>query len=553
MAKIVFNSFKGVAPKVHPLQLGEGYAQSAVNIRLDRGRLEPLHGLLNTGEVAPSNTETVFLYEGQYWFTSASDVTFTPAPLNNDPYDYVCIAGNSYPQVTRNDVALVTSPYPSTSYRLGVPTPSNPCSVALSGTPPEEPDPLDQETVSYVHTFVDSWGRESPPNLSSASIDVYFPGESVLVGLNSPPSGDWPFGIGAKKRIYRSNTGTDSTSFQFVAEVDIGALEYEDSIESQYLGEVIPSTTWDGPPDDDTALYPDGPLFWMDDMPNSFLIGVTKREVCFSEINVLHAWPIDYRKPIRSEIVGAAVIGQGALILTKSNPYLCYGSDPASMSLSKMESNQACSSKLSIVPLEESVLYASPDGLCGLVNGRIEVLTEGLISQDEWQALAPTTIKGYAYEGMYIGFYNALGIGGDRGGFVFDPRKGTNNLVFLDFYSNAGVHYDDHLYLLKTDNQIAKFNKDTENPLNMAWKSRRVKLEQATNFAVMKIISSDYPVNVKVRAFYDSLEVADNTYTIENSTPIYLDSGFIANEWEVEITGNASPVFITLANSWEEM
>ena len=35
------------------------------------------------------------------------------------------------------------------------------------------------------------------------------------------PSGDYNFGGNAKKRVYRSNTGSTNTTFQFVAEVAI--------------------------------------------------------------------------------------------------------------------------------------------------------------------------------------------------------------------------------------------------------------------------------------------------------------------------------------------
>lgn len=553
MATIVFNQFNGEAPKVHPLQLSEGFAQIAKNTRLDRGRLEPFHGNLATGVTSPASTKTIFLYEGQHWFTSTSEIDYVRAPLDNDPYKYIVFAGTDFPRITRNDTALVSEPYPTSSYRLGVPAPDTQPTVALGGTTPESPDPADQETVSYIHTFVDAWGRESPPSISSPSVDVYFPDEYVTVGLDSPPAGAFQFGSGAKKRIYRSNSGTDSAAFQFVAEVDINTTSHLDSKESSFLGEVVPSVTWDGPPDDDTSLYPDGPLFWMGAMPNSFLVGITKREICFSEVNVLHGWPVDYRRSISDEVVGAAIVGQGVLVVTKANPYVCFGSDPSSMSLSKLESNQSCTNKDSLVTLEDLVLYASPDGICGFVGGRIQVLTEDIISQDEWTDLNPSSIKAFPYEGKYIGFYDATGSGGTRGGFMFDPRGGKNSFVFLDFYADAGFHYDDNLYLSLTNNTIAKFNKNTGTPMAYQYKTRRVQLAQATNFSVLKVLSKTYPFNVIVNAYYDEVLVDSTMYAVDSAQPIYLNSGFIANSWELEFNGTEEIMFAQLANSWEEM
>ena len=43
------------------------------------------------------------------------------------------------------------------------------------------------------------------------------------------------------KRIYRSNTGSNTTAFQFVAEVAMATTSYDDTSNNDELAEIIPS------------------------------------------------------------------------------------------------------------------------------------------------------------------------------------------------------------------------------------------------------------------------------------------------------------------------
>jgi hypothetical protein len=547
MTVLDFNVFNGVAPKVHPLQLANGFAQKAINVRLDRGRAEPYATMLDISKTLPSTTKTMFLYNDINWFVSDNVTYFVEAPLANDPEKYVVFPGQDYPRITRNDVAVVTPPFPTASYRLGVPKPVTKPSVTKAGAEPVEPDPLDLETVSYLFTYVDNWQRESVPSETSSSVELYFETQTAEVFFPTMPSGNALFGAQAKIRLYRSNTGSSATDYQLVTEEPIGTTSYVDSTPSTSLSSVIlPSLEWDAPPDDNTGLYPDGPLKWIGAMPNSFLAGVTNEELCFSEVNVLHAWPVLYRTRIE-DIVTAAVVPQGVVVLTKDRPYIAFGSGPSSMSVTPLLSSQACLSKRSVVTLESAVIYASPDGLCGIEGTQLRVLTEDLMSKDEWKALNPSSMHAYHYEGTYICFYD----NGTPGGFVFDPRGGRNALVFLDFYCKAGFYFEDALYLLRTNNEVARYNEGSTK-LNFCWQSRRAKLPEALNFGLMRVTADDYPLDVKVASYYDGEQMSDHTYTVENGKPMYIEPGFISNEWEVSVE-DKGVLALQLANSWGEL
>ena len=116
---------------------------------------------------------------------------------------------------------------------------------------------LDYDT-SYVYTFVSAYGEEGPPSPASTVITT---DDNMTVNITnletSTSKSNVNFGTGAKKRIYRSNTGSNTTEFQFVGEVAMATTSFVDSSKNSELAEVIPSTTWIAPPDDDTSLYPD--------------------------------------------------------------------------------------------------------------------------------------------------------------------------------------------------------------------------------------------------------------------------------------------------------
>ena len=60
-------------------------------------------------------------------------------------------------------------------------------------------------------------------------------------------------------------------------EVAIATTTYNDVIASSFLGELLPSDTWIGPPDDNTSLYPDGPLQGLTYISNGIMAGIAKQ------------------------------------------------------------------------------------------------------------------------------------------------------------------------------------------------------------------------------------------------------------------------------------
>ena len=383
---------------------------------------------------------------------------------------------------------------------------------------------LDFET-SYVYTFVSAYGEEGPPSAASTVVTT---DDNQNVNLSNLQTSHSNSNINLlKKRIYRSNTGSNTTQFQFVAELALSATTYTDTSKNSELAEVIPSTTWIAPPDDDTSLYPDGPMKGLCALPGGVFAGFTGKRICFSEPFLPHAWPADYRLAIEEEIVGMKVVSNGVLVTTKSVPYLVTGSGPDTMTAIRIESSQANLNKRSIVDMGPFVIYASPDGLIAAEGTTVRNLTEGIITPSQWQAnYYPATITGFLWEQRYVGFYST---GSGYGGFIFDPRVGDGT-SFVDLDASAlirGGHTDpddSQLYLI-ISNTIKKFQGSGTN-LTFNWKSKEYVMPKPISMGFVKVEAEAYPVQVKVYGdgsviYNASIATSGSTYAVTGTTPSF--------------------------------
>ena len=360
-------------------------------------------------------------------------------------------------------------------------------------------DQLPDFSTSYVYTFVSAYGEEGPP--SAASTVITTDDNATITVSNLSTAGaksNNNLGSGAVKRIYRSNTGSNTTAFQFVAEVSMATTSYDDTSNNDELAEVIPSYYWVAPPDDDTNVYPDGPMKGLTALPNGIMAGFTGKRICFSEPFLPHAWPTSYRTAIEDNIVGMKAVGNGLIVTTEGSPYLVAGSDPASMSAIKIESTQACLSKTSMVDMGQYVIYAGAEGLVAAAGTDVQIITEGLISPDQWQSTYyPSTINATLWKGRYLGFYTT---GSGFGGFIFDPRGGKNALTELTasaLIRGTFTDPDDGNAYLIIANQIKKFQGGTTDQ-TYTWKSKDFVPPKPTSMGFVKVDAEAFPVTVKV-------------------------------------------------------
>lgn len=167
MPLINLPTFKGEIPSYSANLLPDTAAVKAMDCHFDDGTLNPIEVNLDTTKTIPVGSETMFLYEDQYWFSWGEVVDVMRSPIARDPYRRVYWTDGVYPKVTYNTIFGGSGSLPATSYQLGVPAPEN-APVITSFTAP-----VDEESavsIFYVATYVTGTGEEGQPSEVSARV-----------------------------------------------------------------------------------------------------------------------------------------------------------------------------------------------------------------------------------------------------------------------------------------------------------------------------------------------------------------------------------------------
>lgn len=443
--RVLIDRFSGMVPLLEDSKLPVENAKQATNCRFDNGSLAAYGQLNNVSAMLRSNTNSLFLYEQNYWFSWPSDVDAVNSPINNDAYARVYYTGDGAPKMTANTVALASAPYPSLAYRMGVKKPAAPF-IVVSNNQEDELGTDNNETRFYVVTFVNGFGEEGQPSDLSTEVTINNP--QAIITLTLPDIGTNDQNI-THYRVYRTNIAGDA--YQLVAQLPIATAEFIDDVDESLLGIVL---------DTDTFSEPNANMQGLTAMPNGILAGFYDSTVCFSEAFLPHAWPVSYELTTESDVVALAVVGVSLIAVTTGKPYIFDGVSPDAMAARKLEINQACVAKRSMVDMGEYAIYASPDGLVAISANNAEVITKNLFNKKKWQAYQPDTIIAANYEGKYVAFYNG-------GGFIFDPTN--QHFIEVDFSADALYNdlYTDTLYLSQS-NSLKAFD-ESASALPFTW------------------------------------------------------------------------------------
>ena len=548
MTGFKLQTFGGKAPKVFARLLPEDMAQTATNCRLDSGRLEPWKDNLSSSQSFVASyaisgaTKTIFKYNDSVWMGSDEEIDIVRSPIAEDPHERIYVTGiggsSGYPRMTTG--TIVGNP---TYYRLGMPKPEDLTSVTLSPVNSANADDEVPQSVSYVFTYVSYYGEEGVNcDAEGAQIVDKHTDQTVTLDFPPNPSGNYNF---LYKRVYRTDAGG---SYRFVQNVPIAQDTFTDTVSDLNLGEEIPTAKNDAPADDVTADHKDGPLLGLVAMPNGILAGFSGQTVSFSEAFQPHAFPDEYKLTVKSDIVALSPLNTGLLVLTKGKPAIVQGLDPSSMSMMEIDSSLSCMSKRSVVDMGEFTIYSSPDGLVMATDSGLKLITEQTFTRDQWQAFGPSSIKGYLWEGQYIGFYSH---GGVSKGFIFDPRGGKNGYTDLDFYATAGYNdlEDDSLYLV-VGGALVKFAEGST-PQSFVWRGKKFYTPRPINPAVAKVDCDGYSPNPTFKLYADGQ--LKHTQTVTNSNTFRLPSGYKAHEFEIELAGSVSVNEVCVYESAEEL
>ena len=525
-------TFNGIAPKIEPRLLKNEVGVTAENVNLDPGNLTPLHA--NSSGVTLNASTITSYYQYKFGGTTYNlefddDVDIVPGPIPDDAFDRLYWTGQSFPRMASS--AQITTggsgAYPRSSFRLGIEKPANTPAAA----PPTGTDDGTQikYSTAYVYTFVSAFGEEGPPSEAS-NVVTKVDGQSVVVSNLSTAAAksatNYGSGVGTK-RIYRSNTGSNTTDFQFVAEVSMATTSYTDSTNNDALGEIIPSTFWIAPPDDDSSLYPNGQMKGLTAIGNGIFAGFNGKRLCFSEPFLPHAWPVAYRITLEDEIVGISMAGSVLFVGTKGTNYIVAGTDPQGMVLQKVEAAEPLLYKKGLVDMGGYAIYPSADGLVGIENGQVTLLTEQLLSTSQWQSsYLDAQYAAGNHEGKYVAKITNNGVTPSQG-FIFDLKAGMNALTTVNALSThltTGFFTDPDTNQLHLVNKPSSGNCTTETFANhdtnrtLTFKSKEFVLPKPASMNFVKVEADSYGGSgVTIKVFGDGTEIFDATITASGS------------------------------------
>jgi hypothetical protein len=530
------SGFSGIAPRFAPHTLRPNQAQTASNCRLRSGLLEPLAAASNVSTITDRVGTKLTLYrmghsaasDTQHWLSWLTEVDVCRSLIAGETGERTYFTGDGLPKFTDTALATAGSPLPFSSYNLAVPAPTAAAAAGVTGTGDTG---AVTETRAYVYTNVRNYGgfeEESAPS-PVVSVDM-IPGQTVtLSSLEAGPAGAYNV---THRRIYRTATGSQGTNYYYVGTHVIASTSYADTVTAANLGEVLPSLTWDAPPDGLKGLTA---------MGNGIFAGFVGKDVYFCDPWHPHAWPQDYILTVDYDVVGLCAFGNSLLVLTNGTPYLISGSHPDNLSLAPVPIDQACVSKRSIARSGNGCIYASPDGLMYVGLDGHRSLTEPYFSRKEWQALlTPSTLHGYIHDERYYGFHSTAS-------FIFDPADPSG--PFTPHTVTADAAYVDPLVdalFLVSGDTVKKLHAGSN--LTYTWKSKRFQLPRKENLGCAQVIAADYTA-LTFKLYLDGSSTAAHTQTVTSAEAFRLPSGVKYRTIEFELTGTSSVLACHIAST----
>lgn len=556
MPAIDIVSMRGEMPRVLPHMLPDGSATLAQNCHFRFGVITPVSDDGKSSVTFGTKPETIFLYRKDKWFTWRGMVDAVRSPVAQDPYGRVYYTDGQYPKVTSAQIATSGSgPYPTTSYRLGVPAPESAITCTVYNPPVPVPDkttdasndnavpqqaqdddPTDNETRFYTQTFVTAYGEEGPPGPESLEQTVK-KGGSVDLTMQPPPLQHSNI---TRRRIYRSASGGGNADFLLVTELPAGVLSFHDDLLVEQLGPVLETEHYVMPPDNMTGLCM---------MANGIAAGFAGNEVMFSEAFLPYAWPDSYRQTTAEDIVAIAPIGTALVVATKGEPYLFSGVSPANISGAKLPLTQACVSRQSMVVMDGFVLYAGTNGLVSVDgSGNAVIATEKIISPEQWRDLFnPSSIKAYQYRGEYVARYTKSD--GSQAVFIFNPQDMDIRHMSATFDTAYNDTATDTLYLVK--GRELSVSQGANTPLPLVWRSKTFIAQENTSFSCLRV-KAPYPERVGISVFADGQPVIQLPPGALSGSVLKLPP-VTGREWYLEVSGFGQIERITLSTSMPEM
>jgi hypothetical protein len=277
-------------------------------------------------------------------------------------------------------------------------------------------------------------------------------------------------------------------------------------------------------------------------------VGFSGNTVCFSEPNYPYAWPVEYQIPVAHNVVGIGHFMETVVVCTDSVPYMSSGTSPQSMVIQPLPYKRPCLAKSGIVSIPSGVIYPTNDGLFMISASGCQLITDGLITREQWNDYDLTNIQAEYYDDRYYAFFE-----NSRNGFYIDIAE---PLRIIDIQLPASCTFKNvftdgnDLYVQCTNNAIYKWDDDEDSPLTYTWKSKKFQILTAMNMSAGRIIGSlngDLTVNIYAD---DELKAS---YDITDETIFRLPAGYRAKVYEIELIGTDNVDVASIGSSVNQM
>jgi len=532
--KIGTGVFREALKAIEPYRVGEEYAVEAVNCDLRTGAIVPMKAP-DPSFSAPVGTERIHLWQDKLACFTQKDASVLPHPNN----DNLVWAGTDYGQyplqasLAQFFGAEGTVGFPLASSRFGVDAPPQAPVVVVNGVAGEAL----LRSTAYRFSAAAATGEESDLSLPSAVVDV-FDGQTAEITQFWPLDGGVPVvpdGV-ATIRVYRAvRDQYNVDTWQFVTELPAATSSFEDTLE--ITEEVAQSEGW-LPPVDFAGLV---------DLGGGIVVGWKGRDLCLSESGAPSAFPLKYRLRTDTPVVGVGVTGGFGIVLTHAAPYLLTATTPESATMPSLQFNSPCLSARSICSTRLGVVYATKEGLMQISSGGVpRLLTEGILSREQWEALDPENMVCVAHGDRIYGFRY-----GSAHGWMLDITKNgivdiTLGVTVSDAHMDAG---GDRVLILDGTESVGGLG--SGEALTARWKSALWMFATAQSLNVARILgtqSVEAPLTLKI--WRDGM--LHCTRTVTNTRPFMLPPGLYLKA-QYEISGTAEVHVVHIVSDVEEL
>ena len=394
---------------------------------------------------------------------------------------------------------------------------------------------------TYRMVNVNFWNEESAPGPVSTEVAVS-PTEDVnLTALNTTFTADANYNV-TKQRIYRTVATEAGTTYQFVAEIDLGDTTYLDAIADDDL--TAPTGRTDGTMLSTGWSLPPSSLKGLVAMPGGFLAGFNERTVYFSEVGYPHAWP-DYGRTVPYDIQAIGVTRGTLVVVTKGGVWCYTGNTPDALNRVEGSLQQPCSNAAGMAQVGNVLVYPSPDGLVGYEGPQGVILTESFYTEKQWTGVSPTTMIAAVHDGRYYAWSSA-------GALFFDLTVNRGGLVTTDETPTA-LYADletDSLYVV--DGTDLKLWEGGSVNKTIGWQGREIENSFPDLPRLIRLKVDSYTDKPSVEIYQDGTLVATMIFSskLAQKTPGVLNR---AEQWEFKINAKSTVHELTWADSMDEL